>query len=832
MGTRRLLVRIITEYVDKGVKESKKDVESLTDKITKNLGNIAAGAAVAAGAAIVKFAQDSMAAFSQFDKGIREVFTLMPGMTSEAMDKMSQDVLNFSVATGQSATDSVAALYQALSAGVPADNVFEFLETANAAALGGVTTLETAVDGITSVVNAYGKEVIDAGTASDVMFQAVKLGKTNFEQLSTSLFNVVPTAASLGVSFEDVAANLAALTAQGTPTSVATTQLRQAFIEASKSGTALDAAIKQLTGQSFSGLIASGMTSSEIFTALRDSMPEQEFRDLFGSVEASNAVLGLTNDTAANIISTFGGLEGALGSTTEAAALMADSMANLESRAAAASEAYKIAKAESINPIKQAYLEWKIEMLESATANERVASASNATRDAFEKLGFSSGEANRALVALTDAGITASGSLQDADAIARRTAIAQQLLADGFQGTAKELGEQARLIDQTEGGMRAYNAAAGEFYAAQAEAAEGTGIVTGALENQTPVLRLNEQLMRDVNRTILEFNQANGNTKPLAAATTRELEEMAYATGDLGDYEQAMLAPIKANNEALEEQEEAAKLAAEAHRELESRMGSYFTTALEAGESTETVEEMLYREAQAAGAPAEALAILAAMTGNFTDEQIEAALRTAAMSEKAREMGQAIADGSISIQQARAELVTFQAQLDNPLEPQFNTESIDAGIQQTAALVAEMKNIPLNVATSILMNGLDESKRGIGELINLINQVDGRSASASVTVNTSAPGDLGSGSSGGAKPPGKALGGPVNEGQPYIIGERGPELFVPNTSGTVVPNGGYGGFTDNSQTNIHNYNQQAAAITATLVQQQRRRKFDAYMGVG
>ena len=234
MGTRRLLVRIITEYVDKGVKESKKDVESLTDKITKNLGNIAAGAAVAAGAAIVKFAQDSMAAFSQFDKGIREVFTLMPGMTSEAMDKMSQDVLNFSVATGQSATDSVAALYQALSAGVPADNVFEFLETANAAALGGVTTLETAVDGITSVVNAYGKEVIDAGTASDVMFQAVKLGKTNFEQLSTSLFNVVPTAASLGVSFEDVAANLAALTAQGTPTSVATTQLRQAFIEASK----------------------------------------------------------------------------------------------------------------------------------------------------------------------------------------------------------------------------------------------------------------------------------------------------------------------------------------------------------------------------------------------------------------------------------------------------------------------------------------------------------------------------------------------------------------------------------------------------------------------
>ena len=113
----------------------------------------------------------------------------------------------------------------------------------------------------------------------------------------------------------------------------------------------------------------------------------------------------------------------------------------------------------------------------------------------------------------------------------------------------------------------------------------------------------------------------------------------------------------------------------------------------------------------------------------------------------------------------------------------------------------------------------------------MMNDLDGRHASASVSVNTSTSSDLGSGS-GGSKPPGKAIGGPVNEGQPYIIGERGPELFVPNTSGTIVPNGGFGGFNDNSQTNIHNYNEKAAAITATLVQQQRRRKYDTYMGVG
>jgi hypothetical protein len=40
---------------------------------------------------------------------------------------------------------------------------------------------------------------------------------------------------------------------------------------------------------------------------------------------------------------------------------------------------------------------------------------------------------------------------------------------------------------------------------------------------------------------------------------------------------------------------------------------------------------------------------------------------------------------------------------------------------------------------------------------------------------------------------GKAAGGPVSGGQPYLVGERGPELFVPGTSGTVVPNHAIGG---------------------------------------
>ena len=47
----------------------------------------------------------------------------------------------------------------------------------------------------------------------------------------------------------------------------------------------------------------------------------------------------------------------------------------------------------------------------------------------------------------------------------------------------------------------------------------------------------------------------------------------------------------------------------------------------------------------------------------------------------------------------------------------------------------------------------------------------------------------------------RANGGPVKAGQPYIVGERQAELFVPNRSGTILPSVPTGG---DSITNIVN----------------------------
>ena len=259
-----------------------------------SLKKVAVGVFAAAG--VTNFVKDSTKAFVDFENGMNEVFTLLPDITEKAMGDMTAQVKKFSKEAGVLPEKTVPALYQALSAGVPKENVFEFLEQANKAAVGGVTNLETAVNGLASVTNSYGRDVISSQKAADLMFTTVKLGITNFEELSNSLYNVLPSASAAGVGFEDVSASLAALTAQKVPTSVATTRIRAAIDELSKAGTKTDKIFRQVAGKSFKEFIAQGGNLQEAFQVLEKEAQRTSLgiNDLFGSIEAGGAALALT----------------------------------------------------------------------------------------------------------------------------------------------------------------------------------------------------------------------------------------------------------------------------------------------------------------------------------------------------------------------------------------------------------------------------------------------------------------------------------------------------------------------------------------------------------
>lgn len=65
---------------------------------------------------------------------------------------------------------------------------------------------------------------------------------------------------------------------------------------------------------------------------------------------------------------------------------------------------------------------------------------------------------------------------------------------------------------------------------------------------------------------------------------------------------------------------------------------------------------------------------------------------------------------------------------------------------------------------------------------------------------------------GGAVSGARAEGGPVTGGQTYLVGEKGPELFVPGASGSIVPNGAMGGVSV-----VNHYNIDARADRASIV---------------
>lgn len=77
--------------------------------------------------------------------------------------------------------------------------------------------------------------------------------------------------------------------------------------------------------------------------------------------------------------------------------------------------------------------------------------------------------------------------------------------------------------------------------------------------------------------------------------------------------------------------------------------------------------------------------------------------------------------------------------------------------------------------------------------------------------------------------PGRALGGPVTAGQPYIVGERGPEVFLPASNGNIVPNNrlgsGGGQALGGSTTIINNISAVDAKSVAQLFAENRMTLF-------
>lgn len=145
--------------------------------------------------------------------------------------------------------------------------------------------------------------------------------------------------------------------------------------------------------------------------------------------------------------------------------------------------------------------------------------------------------------------------------------------------------------------------------------------------------------------------------------------------------------------------------------------------------------------------------------------------------------------------------------------PPLDEAEIRAILNKTKALkgqadaAQELKDLYKDIGMSIksgvvdaIQGAIDGTKSLQQVAVDLLNSIANKLLD--IAVNMALFGAMsGTGTGGGLlggffKPspvPGRAVGGSVASGQPYIVGERGPELFMPGRSGTIIPNHNLGG---------------------------------------
>ena len=338
------------------LKDKTTDLEKGFDKIGKSFdkfGSLAAKSlTVPIAAGTTAFALATKKAID-FDNGMRKILSLLPNLSKDSLNVLRDDLLDFAKEAGKAPEEVVTAAYDALSAGVPEDNLFEFLEQASKGAVAGVTDMSVSVDGLTSVVNAYGQETLSFQNASDVIFSTIKIGKASYEELAGTLYNVIPTASAIGVKFEDIGAAIALMTSMGTPTAQATTQIRQALVELNDEGSTADNTFKEISGKSFKEFIQEGGNLQEALQMMEESARAngKEVTSMFSSVEAGNAVLSLSGKNAKAFKETLEEMNKSAGATNEAFKAIDDGPARQFERIKAETEALVIELGNNLLPV-------------------------------------------------------------------------------------------------------------------------------------------------------------------------------------------------------------------------------------------------------------------------------------------------------------------------------------------------------------------------------------------------------------------------------------------------------------------------------------------------
>lgn len=283
---------------------------------------------VVAAAGIGKMLQSAFTGGTAFESAMAKVGTIAD-TTKVPLESLSSQVLQVSGDMHIGANEIAEAAYQAISAGQDTGNAVAFAGQASMLATAGFTSTTSAVDILTTALNAYGKGADEAGHVSDVLLTTQNLGKTSVDELAGSMGRVIPLAAAYNVSMENLSSGLAIMTANGIATAEASTYTKSMLNELGDTGSTVGKILQQQTGKSFAELNADGKSLGDVLQVLYDSVGGNatEFAGLWSSVEAGTGALSLASSGADKFNGVLQQMQADSGATQTAYDTMTDTMA-------------------------------------------------------------------------------------------------------------------------------------------------------------------------------------------------------------------------------------------------------------------------------------------------------------------------------------------------------------------------------------------------------------------------------------------------------------------------------------------------------------------------
>lgn len=293
--------------------------------MTVAAGNLIADFVKSASSKMAELVTSSVDIGASFETALAKVSTIAD-TSKVSVGDLNKQILDTSGSMGVAAADIAEAAYQAISAGQDTANAVAFAGQASKLAAAGFTSSSSAVDILTTALNAYGLSADQAIHVSDVLLTTQNLGKTSVDELSSSMGKVIPLAAAYGVTVENLSSGLAVMTANGIATAEATTYTKSMLNELGDAGSTVGKILQKQTGKSFAQLNAEGKSLGDVLQILYQSVggSSTAFAGLWSSVEAGTGALSLASGGAEHFNDVLSQMQNSAGATETAYETMTD----------------------------------------------------------------------------------------------------------------------------------------------------------------------------------------------------------------------------------------------------------------------------------------------------------------------------------------------------------------------------------------------------------------------------------------------------------------------------------------------------------------------------